>query len=117
MDIEKEKRRLLFIKQHYKVINIKNEYLCKIVNKLYFLKKFYPLVLSLALSFMTLKVITSYDYEKNVITSEGYKNTSTIKYGDDEMIFTEPYYVLDDKPFYKQTFYQDFNKEKINYYF
>ena len=116
-ELEKEKRRLLFIKKHYKFFNVRNICICKIVNKLYGFKNYYPFVLSLIMSSMTLKGVTSYDYEKNVITKEGLEKSSTTEYCDDEMLFTEPYYVLDDKQFYKQTIYQDFNKEKINYYF
>ena len=115
-ELEHENRRLLFIKNHYKTLNKRNAYICKIINKLYSYKKYYPFVLSLIMSSITLKGVVYYDYEKNVITCEGLENTSATNYGDNTFSFTEPYYVLDDKQFYKQTLYDSFELDKINYY-
>ena len=119
MDIKKEldheKRRLLFIKNNYKILNIRNTYICKIINKLYSFKKYYPFVLSLFMSSITLKGVVYYDYEKNVITCEGLENMGATNYGDNTFSFTEPYYVLDDKQLYKQTLYDSFEPDKINY--
>lgn len=115
-ELDHEKRRLLFIKNNYKILNMRNTYICKIINKLYSFKKYYPFILSLFMSSITLKGVVYYDYEKNVITCEGLENMGVTNYGDDILSFTEPYYVLDDKQLYKQTLYDSFEPDKINYY-